>query len=111
MAIAIAALMRRHDRRNAVSIAICGIDKHRTVDLIEGCSKLRDVQVTASAVAALSNDDVDSSFDVGVILVNGCCDIAVADSRSEMIAERPLSWHASLDGLEMTLNYLRCICS
>ena len=79
MAIAITTLMRRDDRCDAMSIAVCRIDKHRTVDLIEGCSKLRDVQVAASAVAALSDDDVDSSFDVGVILVNGCCDVAVAD--------------------------------
>ena len=103
--------MRRDDWCDAMSIAVCRIDKHRTVDLIEGCSKLRDVQVAASAVAALSDDDVDGSFDVGVILVHGCCDVAVADGRSEVTAERPFFWHASLDGFEMTFDNLRSICA
>ena len=65
------------DGCDAVHVAPGGVDEHGAVNLVEGGVVVRDVEVTASAVAALSDDDVYGTFDVGVVLVDGSGDVAV----------------------------------
>ena len=55
------------------------------------------MQVSTSAVAPLGDDDVDSTFDVRVILVDWRCDVAVADSAAEVLGETPLFRNTGVD--------------
>ena len=89
--------MRWNYRRDTVTIPPCRIDKHRTIRLVKGGVVVRDMQVPASAVTALCDDDIDSAFDVGVVLVDWGCDVAVADGAAEMLGEAPFFRDTSLD--------------
>ena len=82
----------------------CGINEHRAVYLVEGGVVVGNVEVAASAVAALSDDDVDGSFDVGVVLVDRSGDVAVGDGGGEVFGEAPFFWDARGDFVEVVLS-------
>ena len=65
--------------------------------MIEGGVVIRNVQIAASAVLPFGDDQVDRTFDVGVVLMNGCSDIAVGDGAAEVIGEAPLTGQAFLN--------------
>ena len=89
--------MRRNYWRDAMTVPPCWIDKHRAIRLVKGGVVIRDMQVPTSAVSALGDDDVDGAFDVGVILMDWRCDVAVADRAAEVLCEAPLLRHTGLD--------------
>ena len=55
------------------------------------------MKVAACAVTSFGDDDVDSPFDVGVIAMNWCSDIAVADGAGEVISKAPLDGNTVVD--------------
>jgi hypothetical protein len=77
MTITIAALVRRNDWSYAVPITPSGVNQKGVICLIKGSVKIWDMEITASAVLAFGDDEVNSAFDVGVVLMDGCSDIAV----------------------------------
>ena len=89
--------MRGNYWRHTVTVPPCRIDKHRAIRLVKGGVVVRDMQVSAGAVAPLGDDDVDGAFDVGVILMDWRCDVAVADRAAEVLCETPLLRHTGLD--------------
>ena len=89
--------MRGNYWRDAMAVPPCWIDKHRAIRLVKGGVVVGDMQVPASAVAPFGDDDVDSTFDVGVVLVDWRCDVAVADGAAEVLREAPLLGHTGLD--------------
>ena len=99
--------MRGNYWRHAVAVPPCRIDKHRAIRLVKGGVVVRHMQVSASAVAPLGDDDVDGAFDVGVILVDWRCDVAVADGAAEVFSETPLLRHTSLDLAAVQLGDIR----
>ena len=82
----------------------CGINEHRAVYLVEGGVVVGNVEVAASAVAAFSDDDVDGSFDVGVVLVDGSGDVAVGNGGREVFSEAPLVWDTRGDFIDVVLS-------
>ena len=89
--------MRGNYWRHTVTVPPCRIDKHRAIRLVKGGVVVRDMQVPTSAVPPLGDDDVDGAFDVGVILMDWRCDVAVADRAAEVLCETPLLRHTGLD--------------
>ena len=89
--------MRRNYWRYAMAVPPCWIDKHRAIRLVKGGVVVGHMQVSACAVASLGDDDVDGAFDVGVILVDWRCDVAVADGAAEVFSEAPLLRNTGLD--------------
>ena len=99
--------MRRNYWRDAMTVPPCWIDKHRAIRLVKGGVVVGHMQVPASAVPPLGDDDIDGAFDVGVILVDWCCDVAVADCAAEVLCEAPLLRHTSLDLAAVQLGDIR----
>ena len=89
--------MRGNYWRHTVTVPPCRIDKHRAIRLVKGGVVVRDMQVPTSAVPALGDDDVDGALDVGVILMDRRCDVAVADGAAEVLCEAPLLRHTGLN--------------
>ena len=89
--------MRGNYWRDAMAVPPCRIDKHRAICLVKGGVVVRHMQVPASAVAPFGDDDVDGAFDVGVILMDWRCDVAVADGAAEVLCETPLFRHTGLN--------------
>ena len=89
--------MRGNYWRHTVTVPPCWIDKHRAIGLVKGGVVVGDMQVSASAVPPLGDDDVDGAFEVGVILVDWRCDVAVADGAAEVLCEAPLLRHTGLN--------------
>ena len=89
--------MRGNYWRHTMTVPPCRIDKHRAIGLVKGGVVVRDMQVPTSAVPALGDDDVDGAFDVGVILMDWRCDVAVADGAAEVLCEAPLLRHTGLN--------------
>ena len=97
MAITIAALVRWDDGRYAVPISPSWVHQEGVVCLVKGSVEVRDMEVAACAVLTLGDDEVDRSFDVGVVLMDGCRDVAVRDSGAEVICEPPFAGKPFLD--------------
>lgn len=97
MTITIAALVRRNDWCYAVPITPSGINQKGVVCLIKGSVKVRDMEIAACAVLPFGDDEVDSTFDVGVVLMDGCRDIAVRDRGAEVISKTPFGGKAFVD--------------
>ena len=55
------------------------------------------IRDSAGTVLAFSDDEVDSTFDVGIVLMDGCRDIAVRDRGAEVISETPFGGKAFVD--------------
>lgn len=89
--------MRGNYWRYAVTVPPCWIDKHRAICLVKGGVVVGHMQVSASAVAPFGDDDVDGAFDVGVVLMDWRCDVAVADGAAEVLCETPLLRHTGLN--------------
>lgn len=90
MTITIAALVRWDDGRYAVPISPSWIHQKRVVYLVKGSAEIRDMKVTACTVASFSDDEVDSAFDIGVVLMDGGADIAVGNSAAEVLSKPPI---------------------
>ena len=65
------------------------------------------MEIAACAVASFSDDQVDGTFDVGVVLMDRCGDIAVGDGRAEIFSEPPLLWKSVVASGLMLFNYGR----
>ena len=89
MTITIAALVRRNDWCYAVPITPSGVNQKRVVCLIKGSVKVRNMEIATGTVLAFGDYEVDSPFDVGVVLMDGCSDIAVRDRAAEVISKTP----------------------
>ena len=89
MTITIAALVRRNDWCYAVPITPSGVYQKGVVCLIKGSVKVRNMEIAAGTILAFGDDEVDGSFDVGVVLMDGCSDIAVRDRAAEVIGKTP----------------------
>ena len=89
--------MRGNYWRYTVAVPPCWIDKHRAIRLVKGGVVVGHMQVPASAVPPLGDDDIDGAFDVGVILVDWRCNVAVADRAAEMLCETPLLRNTGLN--------------
>ena len=100
--------MRRNYWRDAMAVPPCWIDKHRAIRLVKGGVVVGDMQVPASAVAPLGDDDIDGAFDIGVILVDWRCDVAVADRAAEVLCESPLLRNTGLNLAAVQLSNFRC---
>ena len=100
--------MRRNYWRDAMTVPPCWIDKHRAIRLVKGGVVIRDMQVPASAVTPLGDDDIDGAFDVGVILMDWRCDVAVADGAAEVLCETPLFRNTGLNLAAVQLGDFRC---
>ena len=100
--------MRGNYWRDAVAVPPCWIDKHRAIRLVKGGVVVGDMQVPASAVAPLGDDDIDGAFDIGVILVDWRCDVAVADRAAEVLCETPLLRNTGLNLAAVQLGDIRC---
>ena len=81
--------MRRNDRCHSVPVSPGRVDEKGVVCLIEGGIVVRDMKVAAFTVLPFGDDEVDSAFDVGVVLVDGSSDVAVADGGGEVASEAP----------------------
>ena len=100
--------MRGNYWRHTVAVPPCWIDKHRAIRLVKGGVVIGHMQVPACAVPPLGDDDIDGAFDVGVVLMDWRCDVAVADRAAEMLCEAPLLRHTSLDFAAVQLGDFRC---
>ena len=100
--------MRGNYWRDAVAVPPCWIDKHRAIRLVKGGVVVGHMQVPASAVPPLGDDDIDGAFDVGVVLVDWRCDVAVADGAAEVLCEAPLLRHTGLNLAAVQLGDIRC---
>ncbi len=100
--------MRRNYWRDAMTVPPCWIDKHRAIRLVKGGVVVGHMQVSASAVPPLGDDDIDSAFDIGVILVDWRCDVAVADRAAEVLCETPLFRNTGLNLAAVQLGDFRC---
>ena len=77
MTITIAALVRWDDWCYAVPITPSGVYQKGVVCLIKGSVKIWYMEISTGTVLAFGDYEVDSTFDVGVVLMDGCSDIAV----------------------------------
>lgn len=66
------------------------------------------MQVPASAVTPLGDDDIDGAFDIGVILVDRRCDVAVTDRAAEVLCKTPLFRNTGLNLAAVQLGDFRC---
>ena len=99
--------MRGNYWRHTVAVPPCRIDKHRAIRLVKGGVVIGHMQVPACAVPPLGDDDIDGAFDVGVVLMDWRCDVAVADGAAEVLCETPLLGHTSLDLAAVQLGDIR----
>ena len=90
MTITIATLVRWDDWCYAVSITPSRVNQKGVICLIKGSVKVRDMEIAACTISTFGDDEVDSTFDVGVVLMDRCGDIAVRDGGTEVISEAPL---------------------
>ena len=90
-----------------MTVPPCWIDKHRAIRLVKGGVVVGHMQVPASAVPSLGDDDIDGAFDVGVILVDWRCDVAVADCAAEVLCETPLFRDTGLNLAAVQLGDIR----
>ena len=97
MAISVATLVRWNDGRYAVPISPSWINQKGVVCLFKGSVKVRDMKIATCAVLTFGDDEVDRPFDVGVVLMDGCSDVAVRDGGTEVISEAPFTREPFLD--------------
>ena len=89
MTITIAALVRGNDWCYAVSITPSRVNQKGVICLIKGSVKVRNMEIASCAVLTFGDDEVDCPFDVGVVLMDRCGDIAVRDRGTEVISKAP----------------------
>ena len=99
--ITIAALVRRDDGGYAVPISPSWIHQEGVVCLVKGSVEVRDMEIAACTVLPFGDDEIDRSFDVGVVLMDGCRDVAVRDGGAEVICEPPFTRKAFKHPVEM----------
>ena len=97
--------MRGNDRCHSVPVSPSRVDEKGIIRLIEGSVKVRDVEIATSAVTAFGDDEVDSTFDVGVVLVDRGSDVAVADSGREVVSKTPFAWQPFLTSSLVSSDY------
>ena len=97
MAISVATLVGWDDGRYAVPISPSWINQKGVDCLFKGSVKVRDMKIATCTVLAFGDDEVDRPFDVGVVLMDGCGDVAVRDGGTEVISEAPFTGKPFLD--------------
>lgn len=95
--ITIAALVRWDDGGYAVPISPSRIHQEGVVCLVKGSVEVRDMEITSCTVLPFGDDEVNRSFDVGVVLMDRCRDVAVGDGGAEVICEPPFAGKPFLD--------------
>ena len=57
--------------------------------MVEGSAIVRNMQVASLAVLPFCDYEIDSTFDVGIVLMDRCSDVAVTDGRGKMRRKAP----------------------